>query len=38
MHEMRMIEVNGDETRTQLTNVNTHRRYTPAEARRIFHI
>ncbi len=38
IHEMRMVEVSGDETRTTFSAVNTNRRFTPAEARRIFRV
>jgi outer membrane lipoprotein-sorting protein len=36
--EMRMVEVNGDETRTEFFDVNTDRRYSPGEARRLFRV
>lgn len=36
--EMRMIEVNGDETRTTFSEVDTARRFTPAQASRIFRV
>lgn len=36
IREMRMVEVNGDETRTRFTEVNTQRRFSASEARRIF--
>jgi len=38
IREMRMIEVSGDETRTEFSDVDTARRFTDAEARRIFRI
>ncbi|MEC7519147.1 MAG: outer membrane lipoprotein carrier protein LolA [Myxococcota bacterium] len=38
IHEMRMVEVSGDETRTTFTDVDTARRFSPAEARRIFRV
>jgi hypothetical protein len=38
LREMRMVEVNGDETRTEFHDVNTRRRYEAAEARRLFRI
>lgn len=34
--EMRMVEVNGDETRTTFSDVDTARRFSAGEARRIF--
>ncbi len=36
--EMRMVEVNGDETRTTFSEVDTARRFSPDEARRIFRV
>ncbi|HEY8427297.1 MAG TPA: outer membrane lipoprotein carrier protein LolA [Sandaracinaceae bacterium] len=36
--EMHMIEANGDETRTTFSDVDTARRFSDAEARRIFRI
>lgn len=36
--EMRMMEVNGDETRTTFSEVDTQRRFSAAETRRIFRI
>jgi hypothetical protein len=33
-----MIEVNGDETRTTFRDVDSARRFSPAEARRIFRV
>ncbi len=36
--EMRMTEVNGDETHTTFSDVNTARRFSPAEIRRIFRV
>ncbi|MGE0790140.1 MAG: outer membrane lipoprotein carrier protein LolA [Sandaracinaceae bacterium] len=38
IRSMRMLEVNGDETRTEFFDVNTSRRYSAAEARRIFRL
>lgn len=38
MEEMRMVEVSGDETRTEFYEVSTTRRFSPAEAGRIFRI
>lgn len=36
--EMRMIEVNGDETRTTFSDVDSARRFSPAEAQRLFRV
>jgi len=36
--EMTMTEVNGDETRTEFFEVNTHRRFSTAEARDLFRL
>lgn len=36
--EMRMLEVNGDETRTTFRDVSTSRRFSEDEARRIFRV
>ncbi|MCB9595951.1 MAG: outer membrane lipoprotein carrier protein LolA [Sandaracinaceae bacterium] len=38
IEEMRMIEVSGDETRTEFYDVSTSRRFSDAEAARIFRI
>lgn len=38
IHQMRMVEVNGDETRTTFSDVDTARRFSAAEKRRIFRI
>lgn len=38
IRDMRMIEVSGDETRTEFLDVNTQRRFTDAEASRIFRV
>ena len=38
IREMRMIEVNGDETRTTFSDVDTRRRFSAAEARTIFRV
>ena len=38
IHEMRMIEVSGDETRTEFFDVNTRRRFSASESRRIFSV
>jgi len=38
IEEMRMTEVNGDETRTTFSEVDTARRFSPAELSRIFRI
>lgn len=36
LREMTMVEVNGDQTRTEFHDVNTRRRYSAAESRRLF--
>jgi hypothetical protein len=36
--EMHMVEVNGDETRTTFSEVDTARRFSPAQVRQIFRI
>ncbi len=36
--EMVMVEVNGDQTRTEFFDVDAHRRFSDAEARRVFRI
>lgn len=36
LRDMRMVEVSGDETRTEFFDVDTHRSFSPAEAQRIF--
>ncbi len=38
IREMRMTEVNGDETRTTFSEVDTRRRFSAAEARAIFRV
>jgi hypothetical protein len=38
IREMRMVEVSGDETRTEFFDVNTQRRFSASEARRIFSV
>lgn len=38
IERMRMVEVNGDETRTEFYDVDTRRRYSPSEARRLFRV
>ncbi len=38
VREMRMMEVNGDETRTTFSELNTNRRFSQAETRSIFRI